>query len=118
MISFVLGKETKTLILTQDAFGSPTFSIQTARKIKTSEDAIQFIRQLETVDRESVKHIVLDCPATMAKEIIMKHVQSVMLGEWRSIDWSYKPFFVALLLFCAVLLIVCLVFQAAVTIIT
>ena len=75
-----LRKETKTLIHTQDAFGSPTFSIQTARKITTSEDAIQFIKQLETVDRESVKHIVLDCPATMAKEIIMKHVQSVMLG--------------------------------------
>ena len=91
-----LGKETKTLILTQDAFGSPTFSIQTARKIKTSEDAIQFIRQLETVDRESVKHIVLDCPATMAKEIIMKHVQSVMLGKLRTII-LVKPF---MLLFC------------------
>lgn len=69
----------------QDAFGSPTFSIQTARKIQTSEDAIEFIRQLETVDRESVKHIVLDCPAKMAKEIITKHVQSVMLGK-RSVE--------------------------------
>ena len=67
----------------QDAFGSPTFSIQTARKIKTSDDAIEFIRQLETVDRESVKHIVLDCPAKMGQEIIMKHVQSVMLGWLR-----------------------------------
>ena len=64
----------------QDAFGSPTFSIQTARKIKNADDAIQFIRQLETLDRESVKHIVLDCPADMARQIIVKHVQTVMLG--------------------------------------
>ena len=65
----------------KDAFGSPTFSVQTARKIKTADDAIQFIRQLETLDRESVKHIVLDCPADMARQIIIKHVQTVMLGE-------------------------------------
>ena len=56
------------------------FSIQTARKIKTAEDGLSFIRQLESLDRESVKRIVLDCPATMAREIIMKHVQTVMLG--------------------------------------
>ena len=57
------------------------FSIQTARKIKTAEDGLSFIRQLESLDRESVKRIVLDCPATMAREIIMKHVQTVMLGK-------------------------------------
>ena len=46
-----------------------------------ADDAILFIRQLETLDRESVKHIVLDCPAAMARQIIVKHVQTVMLGE-------------------------------------
>ena len=64
----------------QNGFGSPTFFIQTARKIKTSDDAIEFIKQLEQIDRESIKHIVLDCPAKIAKEIIFKHVQTVMLG--------------------------------------
>ena len=28
-----------------------------------------------------MKHIVLDCPAAMARQIIVKHVQTVMLGE-------------------------------------
>ena len=85
-ITFVIRKEIKTFIW-QDAFGSPTFSIQTARKIKTAEDALSFIRQLETLDRESVKHIVLDCPAAMAREIIVKHVQTVMLGQSLLIGW-------------------------------
>ena len=32
------------------------------------------------LDRESVKHIVLDCPASVAKQIIVKHVQTIVLG--------------------------------------
>jgi len=65
----------------RNGFGSPTFFIQTARKIKTSNDAIEFIKQLEHMDREAIKHIVLDCPAHIAKEIVFKHVQTVMLGR-------------------------------------
>jgi hypothetical protein len=31
-----------------------------------------------------VKHIVLDCPASMAKQILIKHVQTIVLGEFKS----------------------------------
>ena len=65
----------------KNGFGSPSFHIQTARKIKEAKDAIEFITELEMVNREGVKHIVLDCPDHMAKEIMVKHVQSVMLGR-------------------------------------
>lgn len=65
----------------RDGRGVPSFYVQTARKITEAADAIEFITQLEMVDRESVNHIVLDCPDFMAKEIMVKHVQSVMLGR-------------------------------------
>jgi hypothetical protein len=32
-------------------------------------------------DREAVKHIVLDCPASLAKQILIKHVQTILLGK-------------------------------------
>ena len=36
---------------------------------------------LNISDRESIKHIILDCPANIAKQMIVKHVQTIVLGE-------------------------------------
>ena len=36
---------------------------------------------LNISDRESIKHIILDCPANIAKQMIVKHVQTIVLGK-------------------------------------
>ena len=41
----------------------------------------EFLLLLEKRDRDSVKHVVLDCSAQLAKDIIVQHVRSVHLGR-------------------------------------
>jgi hypothetical protein len=40
------------------------------------------IKHVQTIVLSTVcpKYIVLDCPASMAKQIIIKHVQTIVLG--------------------------------------
>ena len=61
--------------------GLQSFYVKTVKKIESSDDGLDFLKQLERMDREAVKHIVLDCPAGMAKELLTKHVQTIMLGK-------------------------------------
>ena len=61
--------------------GLQSFYVKTVKKIESSDDGLDFLKQLERMDREAGKHIVLDCPAGMAKELLTKHVQTIMLGK-------------------------------------
>lgn len=61
--------------------GQPRFHIDIARRISTVSEAIDFLLSLERHDRDAVKHIVLDCSAQLAKDIIVQHVRSVHLGR-------------------------------------
>ena len=47
--------------------GEPRFHIDMARRISTVAEAIDFLLILEKQNRDSVKHIVLDCSAQLAK---------------------------------------------------
>ena len=44
-------------------------------------EAIAFLTQLEEINRNKVKRVILDCPAEMAQEILVRHVQSIHLGR-------------------------------------
>ncbi|KAG8038130.1 hypothetical protein G9C98_006455 [Cotesia typhae] len=44
-------------------------------------DAIDFLRNLEELNRWSYKYIVLDCPTDMAKDIVVSHVRDIALGK-------------------------------------
>ena len=51
----------------RNPMGEPRFHIDMARRISTVAEAIDFLLILEKQNRDSVKHIVLDCSAQLAK---------------------------------------------------
>jgi len=51
--------------------------VEAVRKILSGEEAIQYLHQLESINRHSVKRIVLDCSEKVVKDILVKHVNSV-----------------------------------------
>lgn len=51
------------------------------KRIANVTMAIEFLHTMEDLGRFSKKRIVLDCPAEMAKEIIVQHVRDVKLGR-------------------------------------
>lgn len=61
--------------------GEARFQIEIARRISSVSEGIDFLLMLERQDRDAVKHIVLDCSAQLAKDIIVQHVRSVHLGR-------------------------------------
>lgn len=61
--------------------GKESFKVETVKRIANVSAAIEFLRTLEDMDRWATKYIVLDCPTEMAKQIVIRHVQDVMLGR-------------------------------------
>ncbi|KAH8364845.1 hypothetical protein KR084_012569, partial [Drosophila pseudotakahashii] len=61
--------------------GNETFRVQMVKRIANVTMAIEFLHTLEDLGRFSKKRIVLDCPAEMAKEIIVQHVRDIKLGR-------------------------------------
>lgn len=61
--------------------GVETFRVEIVKRVANVTDAIKFLRTLEDINRFSLKHIVLDCPTDMAKEIVVHHVREVSLGR-------------------------------------
>lgn len=51
------------------------------KRIGNVSAAIEFLKTLESLNRWSRKYVVLDCPAVMAKEIIISHVRDITLGR-------------------------------------
>ncbi|XP_040568809.1 glutamate receptor 1 [Lepeophtheirus salmonis] len=62
-------------------YGSYQFNIEMVKKISSPKEAIDFLLEIERLDRHSVKRIVLDCSASIAKEILVDHVRNVHLGR-------------------------------------
>lgn len=70
--------------------------IKVVKRIENSDDANNFLRDLEKPDsnctagimsliceshRETRKYVVLDCSADMARDIIINHVRDVNMGR-------------------------------------
>ncbi|ENN73454.1 hypothetical protein YQE_09930, partial [Dendroctonus ponderosae] len=53
--------------------GNEPFQVKTVRRINNVTDALQFLRGLEEQSRWEHKHVVLDCSADMAKDIVVGH---------------------------------------------
>ncbi len=43
------------------------FHVELVRKISTADEALQLLLELERADRNALKHVILDCPAHIAK---------------------------------------------------
>ncbi|CAN8032515.1 unnamed protein product, partial [Ixodes persulcatus] len=56
-------------------------SMRYAKRISNSSDANDFLRLLETTDRESRKYVLLDCRFETAKRIIIDHVRDIYMGR-------------------------------------
>lgn len=61
--------------------GNESFHVETVKRITNVSDAIKFLRTLEELNRWSNKHIVLDCPTEIAKDIVVTHVRDITLGR-------------------------------------
>ncbi|KAL1517035.1 hypothetical protein ABEB36_000854 [Hypothenemus hampei] len=61
--------------------GYEQFQVKTVRRISNVTEALQFLRGLEEQSRWENKHVVLDCSADMAKEIVVGHVRDLALGR-------------------------------------
>lgn len=61
--------------------GNASFQVESVKRIANVSTAIEFLRTLESLNRWSRKFIVLDCPSSMAKEIIISHVRDITLGR-------------------------------------
>ncbi|XP_076362724.1 glutamate receptor 1-like isoform X2 [Tachypleus tridentatus] len=55
--------------------------IRVVKSIANASDANNFLRSVETEDRQSVKRVVLDCSAATAKTIIYNHVHDIHMGR-------------------------------------
>ncbi|XP_022241845.1 glutamate receptor 1-like, partial [Limulus polyphemus] len=55
--------------------------IRVVKSIANASDANNFLRSIETEDRQSVKRVVLDCSAATAKTIIYNHVHDIHMGR-------------------------------------
>jgi len=51
------------------------------KRISNVSMAIEFLHTLEQIGRFTKKHIVLDCPTEMAKQILIQHVRDLRLGR-------------------------------------
>ncbi len=69
--------------------GAFMFQVEMVKKVggggksarEGAREAVQFLLELESINRNRMKRVVLDCPAEMAKEILLAHVQNVHLGR-------------------------------------
>ncbi|XP_031359007.1 glutamate receptor 1-like [Photinus pyralis] len=61
--------------------GNEAFRVTTVRRINNVTEALQFLRGLEEQSRWDPKHVVLDCTADTAKEIVVSHVRDITLGK-------------------------------------
>ena len=51
------------------------------KEVRTASEAIAFLLELERINRNSRKRVVLDCPPAIAKEILVSHVNNIHLGR-------------------------------------
>lgn len=61
--------------------GNESFQVELVKRISNVSMAIEFLHTLEHIGRFTNKHIVLDCPTEMAKQILIQHVRDLRLGR-------------------------------------
>ncbi|ALC43619.1 Glu-RI [Drosophila busckii] len=61
--------------------GNESFQVELVKRISNVSMAIEFLHTLEQIGRYTNKHIVLDCPTEMAKQILIQHVRDLRLGR-------------------------------------
>ncbi|KAM8710112.1 hypothetical protein ACLKA7_016842 [Drosophila subpalustris] len=61
--------------------GNEAFQVELVKRISNVSMAIEFLHTLEQIGRFTKKHIVLDCPTEMAKQILIQHVRDLRLGR-------------------------------------
>ncbi|CAG0892959.1 unnamed protein product [Cyprideis torosa] len=65
-----------------DPHVSPGFlQIRLVKRMIFPNETLDFLRQRETMDRESKKYIVLDCSPKNARELIISHVRDIHMGR-------------------------------------
>ena len=51
----------------KNEFGVHQFQVEMVKKISSAKEAIDFLLELERINRNSLKRVVLDCPPHIAK---------------------------------------------------
>ncbi|CAL8121822.1 unnamed protein product [Orchesella dallaii] len=68
-------------IFEKQGFKNESLRVRVMKRISSVMDALSIIRNLEVAQRFQPKHIILDCPASLAKDIIISHVRDLHLGR-------------------------------------
>ncbi|CAG7829022.1 unnamed protein product [Allacma fusca] len=63
------------------AFTNDSLRVSVVKKIGSAKDALSILRNIEITNRWSMKYIILDCPTTLAKDVIISHVRDVHMGR-------------------------------------
>ena len=61
--------------------GRQNFHVEAVKRIINETDAIEFLLRIEEMNTWGNKYIILDCPAELAKKIIISHVRHERLGR-------------------------------------
>ncbi|EEB17589.1 glutamate receptor 1 precursor, putative [Pediculus humanus corporis] len=61
--------------------GRQNFHVEAVKRIINETDAIEFLLRIEKMNTWGNKYIILDCPAELAKKIIISHVRNERLGR-------------------------------------
>lgn len=51
------------------------------KRITTGAEGFQFIKRFELADKESIKHVILDCDYNIVRDLIVNHVNDIYMGR-------------------------------------
>lgn len=55
--------------------------LKALKRIKDGRQGYEFIRQFEMQDKESTKHVILDCELPLVRQLIIDHVNDIYMGR-------------------------------------
>lgn len=55
--------------------------LKALKRINDGRQGYEFIRQFEMQDKESIKHVILDCELPMVRQLIIHHVNDIYMGR-------------------------------------
>lgn len=58
-----------------------TLQLRAVKKINNGTEGHNFLRAIEHKDKDTMKYVIVECDAEIAKEMISKHVRDIYMGR-------------------------------------
>jgi hypothetical protein len=66
---------------TSDEKPTQRMQLKALKRISDGRQGYEFIRQFELQDKESIKHVILDCELPLVRQLIVHHVNDIYMGR-------------------------------------